>query len=306
MLFRSGRTVVKLGPGNYSNCAILDNDQLKCWGRNEVGQLGYGDTVDRGDNANEMGDNLPYVDLGSGRTAVDIVGGRFHNCVILDNQEVKCWGRNDEGQLGVGHVSDIGDGPNEMGDNLASVDLGTGRTALSLSSGRRHNCALLDNQKLKCWGDNAYGSLGLGHISDQGDDPGEMGDNLPYVDLGAGRTALKISSGASHTCALLDNNLVKCWGRNQWGQLGLEDTSDRGDNANEMGNNLPYVDLGTGRTALDIWSAGLWTCAKLDNYEVKCWGINDYGMLGYGDTSNRGDDNNEMGDSLPYVNLLGP
>ena len=268
--------------------------------------LGYGDLVDRGDNANEMGDNLPNVDLGAGRTAVDIVGGRYHNCVILDNQELKCWGRNDDGQLGYGDANSRGDGANEMGDNLLNIDLGTGRTAASIILGRKFTCALLDNQQVKCWGDNGYGQLGQGDGSSRGDNANEMGDNLPYVDLGTGRTALKISSGVYHICALLDNNLVKCWGRNQYGQLGLEDTSSRGDNANEMGNNLPYVDLGTGRTALDIWSAEYWTCAKLDNYEVKCWGINDYGMLGYGDISNRGNDNNEMGDNLPYVNLLGP
>jgi alpha-tubulin suppressor-like RCC1 family protein len=72
-----------------------------------------------------------------------------------------------------------------------------------------------------------------------------MGDDLPVVDLGTGRTAKMISAGGEHTCALLDDDSVKCWGRNQYGQLGLGDTSNRGDGPGEMGDNLPVVDLGT-------------------------------------------------------------
>ena len=58
-----------------------------------------------------------------------------------------------------------------------------------------------------------------------GDNSGEMGDNLPAVDLGTGRTATAISIGSQHTCALLDNVSVKCWGFNDVGQLGLENTT---------------------------------------------------------------------------------
>jgi len=70
-----------------------------------------------------------------------------------------------------------------------------------------------------------------------------MGDNLPTVDLGAGRTARAISAGDSHTCAVLDNTSVKCWGKNESGQLGLGDDSTRGDVSGEMGDNLPVISL---------------------------------------------------------------
>jgi alpha-tubulin suppressor-like RCC1 family protein len=72
-----------------------------------------------------------------------------------------------------------------------------------------------------------------------------MGDNLPAVDLGTGRTARQIAAGQFHTCALLDNNAVKCWGLSPDGQLGQGDTRARGDGQNEMGDYLPVVDLGT-------------------------------------------------------------
>ena len=70
-----------------------------------------------------------------------------------------------------------------------------------------------------------------------------MGDNLPIVDLGTGRTATAISIGNDHTCALLDNSDIKCWGSGNMGKLGQGTTSNIGNNANMMGDNLPAIDL---------------------------------------------------------------
>ena len=251
----------------------------------------------------EMGDNLPYVDLGRGRTAKVVSSGGIHACAILDNDKIKCWGWNEYGQLGLGDTEGRGDDTGEMGDNLPYVDLGTGRTVKVLSSGDIHACAILDNDKIKCWGDNEYGQLGLGDTDHRGDDTGEMGDNLPYVDLGRGRTVKALSSGSYYTCAILDNDKIKCWGHNSSGELGLGDTDRRGDDRGEMGDNLPYVDLGRGRTAKVVSSGGIHACAILDNDKIKCWGWNGVGELGLGDTDDRGDDRGEMGDNLPYVDL---
>jgi alpha-tubulin suppressor-like RCC1 family protein len=298
----TGRTATAISVGS-SSCAILDNGSVKCWGSNANGRLGLGDTNNRGNAANEMGDNLPIVDLGTGRTATVISGGSAHNCAILDNASVKCWGRGRVGALGIGNTNDMGDAANEMGDNLPAVDLGTGRTATAISSGGEHNCALLDNASVKCWGAGNWGRLGQGNTNNLGDAANEMGDNLPIVDLGTGRTATVISAGSAHTCALLDNASVKCWGNNDSGQLGLGDTNHRGDAANEMGDNLTIVDLGTGRTATAISAGGYSNCAILDNASVKCWGSNSSGKLGIGNTNNMGDAANEMGDNLPAVDL---
>ena len=70
-----------------------------------------------------------------------------------------------------------------------------------------------------------------------------MGDNLTIVNLGTGRTATAIIPAREHTCALLDNAAVKCWGRGWGGKLGQGNTNSLGDNANEMGDNLPAIDL---------------------------------------------------------------
>ena len=97
-----------------------------------------------------------------------------------------------------------------------------------------------------------------------------MGDNLPAVDLGSDRTSKVIAAGYAHTCAILDNAYVKCWGSNTSGQLGLGDTNKRGDNSSEMGGSLPVVDLGSERTATAIAAGYAHTCAILDNEYVKC------------------------------------
>jgi alpha-tubulin suppressor-like RCC1 family protein len=145
----------------------------------------------------------------------------------------------------------IGDGypisTDEMGvtaDELTKM--GTGRTATAIAAGKYHNCAILDNSSIKCWGSNNAGQLGLGDTVNRGADPGggdQMGDNLPSVDLGTGRTARGITAGDNQTCAILDDASIKCWGSNTAGQLGLGDTNNRGDNSGEMGDILPVIGL---------------------------------------------------------------
>ena len=193
-----------------------------------------------GDGSGEMA-ALTGIDLGTGRTATAIEAGAYHSCALLDNATVKCWGRNNYGQLGIDNSTTMGDGPGEMAV-LPSVDLGTGRTATAISARSFHTCALLDNASVKCWGRNKYGQLGIGNTTTMGDNSSEMAV-LPSVDLGTGRTATAIAAGYSHTCALLDNASVKCWGYNNYGHLGIDNTTNMGDNSSEMGDNLPVVDL---------------------------------------------------------------
>ncbi|MEC9361237.1 MAG: hypothetical protein VX985_05315, partial [SAR324 cluster bacterium] len=278
-------------------CAILDNDSVKCWGGNASGQLGLGDTNSRGDSSGEMGDNLPAVDLGTGRTAKVIAVGYQHTCAILDNESVKCWGFNEEGQLGLGDMNSRGDSSGEMGDNLPSLDLGSGRNAASIKAGAKHTCVILDNASIKCWGYGYFGQLG------RGEQKNELEPKPDPIDLGSGRNAKAIVTGNSHTCVMLDNSSIKCWGYNASGQLGLGDANNRGDGSNEMGDNLPSIDLGSGKTARAISAGDSHTCAVLDNASLKCWGKNDSGQLGLGNTSNRGDGSGEMGDNLPAIGL---
>ena len=99
------------------------------------GHLGYGDTSNRGDEPNEMGDNLPTVDLGTAKKVKQIAVGSVHACAILNDDTVKCWGDGADGRLGYGDENNRGDEPNEMGDNLPIVDLGSGKKAKQLALG---------------------------------------------------------------------------------------------------------------------------------------------------------------------------
>lgn len=298
--FNTGKQLaLSMDDGNHT-CARLVDGRVKCWGINVYGQLGVGDTLTRGDAPNEMGINLPAVDLGNGRSVVQIVTGRDHVCARLDNLQVKCWGKGSV--LGLGSSgNNRGDAPNEMGDNLPAVDLGTGRIALELVAGGNHNCARLDNGRLKCWGNSL--ELGLGDANNRGDTPGEMGDALPTLNLGLNRTAVAVYAGVTHTCAKLDNAEVKCWGLNISGSLGLGDTTVRGTTPQTVPANIPALDLGTGRSVVTMALGGQHSCALLDNAQVKCWGENGWGQLGLGDTADRGDAPGEMGDNLPMVTL---
>ncbi|MCY1060942.1 hypothetical protein [Nannocystis sp. SCPEA4] len=100
-----------------------------------------------------------------------------------------------------------------MGDALPLVDLGRAAEVDSVSCGFAHSRVLLRDRRVKCWGANEYGQLGLGD-EDRGDEPGEMGDTLPAVDLG--RDDVAISSSGVHNCALFESGAARCWGLSEW------------------------------------------------------------------------------------------
>ncbi|MGB2286624.1 MAG: RCC1 domain-containing protein, partial [Poseidonia sp.] len=195
-----------LSSGYQHTCAILDNGAGSCWGWGFSGQLGYGGT------SWKYSPTLTSS-LGTGRTAVAISSGYLHTCAILDNGAVSCWGYGYYGQLGNG-------GTSQQNTPTLTSSLGTGRTAVALSSGQYHTCAILDNGAVSCWGDGSYGQLGNG---------GTSGKTTPTLtsSLGTGRTAVALSSGGYHTCAILDNGDVSCWGRGTYGRLGNGGTSDK-------------------------------------------------------------------------------
>jgi alpha-tubulin suppressor-like RCC1 family protein len=309
----AGYRAVSLAVGWSHACAALANGSVKCWGDNTYGQLGIGDTRDRGLLDGDMGDNLPTVPLGDGDTARAVAAGASHSCALLEDRSMMCWGRNQYGQLGVESTTNLGDGDHPLGDPARRAMVGQDREVFGIAAGGDHSCALLDGGQLRCWGLNTNGELGIGSTNPiVGDGPGTLGNMLPVVNVGTGRTVRGVVCGIQHMCALLDNRQVKCWGDASVGQLGLDSTVGRGGSPADMGDNLPHVDLGTGRTVLSIASGDGHNCAVLDTHELKCWGYNAQGQLGLSDLhDNRGDGINdtgltgvmEMGDQLPAVDF---
>jgi cysteine-rich repeat protein len=306
----TGRRAASVVTGDSFACALLDNHSVKCWGKNNYGQLGQGDTQNRGDQANEMGDALPAIDLGTGRSALSIGAESVDVCAVLDDHTVKCWGWDGGGELCVGEENPFqdaqcrGDQPGEMGDNLQRALIGTTKSAVMVSAGSFHACVLFSDGTVKCWGTNqTLGQLGLGDQEERGNYVPNLGDNLPTISVGTGRTVKSITAGVYHTCVILDDDSLKCWGANVNGELGLGDTAPRGGNPGEMGDALGTVNLGTGRHATRVALGNSYSCAVLDDASLKCWGANALGELGLGDTTDRGGKPSDMGDNLPVVNL---
>ena len=248
-------------------------------------QVGYLDLINSPRTGNDsFDDDSSVMETGGSGSAIvyannKLSTGERHTCAILDNGDVKCWGWDQYGQLGDGGPTWTSTNPtNTDAPSSTAIDLGTGRTAVALSSGTQHTCAILDNGDLKCWGRDVGGQLGDGGPIWTVSNPTDI--NAPSttaIDLGTGRTAVAMGTGGAHTCAILDNTDLKCWGWDINGQLG-----DGGSNTNTNTPPTTAIDLGTGRTAVAVGGGGYYTCALLDNGDVKCWGSDEYGQLGDG------------------------
>lgn len=298
-----GWATTALELGSYSSCALGVSGRIQCWGDNAFGHLGVESLESLGDAAGEMGARLPVVALGTELVSTALVANFENVCALLDDRSLKCWGFNHFGQLGQGDTLERGDDVGDMGDALRPIDLGANLTAVSAAIGRSHVCAVLNDGSVKCWGGNDYGQLGLGDIAPRGGNPGDMGDNLPRVALGTGVTAKALTAGYLHTCALLSDDSVKCWGANEAGELGTGDTNARGSDPSQLGAALLPVDFGPGLSARAIDAGSSFTCALLSDESVRCWGDNDYGQLGIGNTEVRGDEPGELGSDLLPVDL---
>ena len=219
-------------------CAIFNHGKMKCWGRNDFGQLGLVDDYSRGDKEDMMGSHLPWVNLGSSTGQILKVSLGFRStCALFETGKIKCWGENDQGQLGCESDANLAimNVPNP--DALPYVKLGTNIKVKDLAMSASTVCILTLEGKVKCWGSNDDGHLGIGMTGSRGQTPGDMGDALPFVDVGTAEPVIQLAVGASHTCVLFESGRVKCWGNNGYAQLGLGDSLNRGDSKETMGKN---------------------------------------------------------------------
>jgi alpha-tubulin suppressor-like RCC1 family protein len=313
-----GRTATAITAGSAHTCAILDDGTVRCWGFGGAGhqfgdgRLGYGNTSNVGDTPASTPATAGPVNLGPGRTAVAISAGGAHTCAILDNGSVRCWGFAFEGQLGYGNTMDIGgvyadystqSAVTTTPDMAGPVNLGPGRTAIAISAGSDYTCVILDDHTVECWGSGAYGELGYGNTNTVGNTPATIPAAVGPMNLGPGRTALAISAGAAHTCAILDDHSVRCWGQATYGRLGYPTLDSLGNQASILDpSTVGAVDLGPGRTAVAISAGGEHTCARLDDGSVRCWGRGTYGRLGY--CSNNSVGETDTPGSVGPVNLM--
>jgi alpha-tubulin suppressor-like RCC1 family protein len=258
--------IVQLSSGGDFTCGLTDSGHVKCWGGNDLGQLGR--DADR---------RINYAGsvLGLNDTVVSIGGNRYRGCAVLRTGRVKCWGGGDgpqprlvttpEGVVAAsqgyhhacvltedGRVSCWGSDDDEP---LTEVLAGE---VVQVSAGGSHSCVLTKTGAVKCWGSNDSGQLGDGTTSDSA---------VPVDVEGLPGEAISITMGGEHSCALLRDGRAMCWGSNEFGQLGHEIRAPR----------TEPIDIG----GLSMLSAGVdHTCGLTPGGEVYCWGRNDHAQVG--------------------------
>lgn len=305
-----GSPIAELATGEFHTCARNGAGQVWCWGRNERGQLGTGDT---------MASPLPVPVYDGLQPLTGVVGLALTDastCAVSQSGHVRCWGSGQHGRLGNGETEDslvpvtVREGSGEFGG------------VVGLAAGNNHVCARMSDGSLWCWGRNNNGQLGLG-TSGSGTDVslptqvpgltgvdqvvaagfrtcvrmggaakcwgqnlfGQVGDgttvqkNAPTDVLGLTQAA-HLSIAQNHGCALLLDGRAACWGFNNFGQLG---------DGTLASSPTPVIVRVPG--GMDEWmglrgisAGGAHTCAADPAHAVHCWGMNNYGQLGDGST----------------------
>lgn len=237
----SGTTYLSLSNNDYNICGIITGNKLRCWGYNDQGQVGIGNTTNQS-NPVAVDAAVDYASVG--------VGYRFA-CGLTLTGTLRCWGGNSYGQLASGNFT----------QRLSPADSDTSRTYDTLAMGDDFVCAL-SSQKLFCWGSNSYGQLGTGNNTTS---------NVP-VAVDASSDYQMISAGRWHACGLTTGGVLKCWGYNSYGTIGDGTMTNR--------NSPQIVDSGT----LYSWiSAGRRSnCAITTSGIAKCWGEPDQDPMGTG------------------------
>jgi alpha-tubulin suppressor-like RCC1 family protein len=238
-----------ISTGDSHTCAVIGGG-VKCWGYNDGGQLGDGGTTNS---------NVPVTVIVSGGSPLSgitaVAAGEYHTCALTSEGGVKCWGYNDNGQLG--------DGTRE--DSYTPVEVSGLIDAAAISVSSSSSCARLAAGRIKCWGDNGEGQLGNGVPSFR---------STPVDVVGATDNVSAIDAGNNFTCAVIDG-AAKCWGYNEHGKLGNDSTTDSATPVDVSG-------LGSGMTAITAGDGH--ACAVNSSGGLRCWGYDWRGELGDGNT----------------------
>lgn len=266
---------VRIVSAGYNHtCALTVRGSVKCWGMNDVGQLGNGDWSDAFEPQDVFG-------LSSG--VVAIAAGGLHTCALLDTGRAMCWGTNNYGQIGNGSWL-----PVNTPRDVATEELFSG-----IATGRFTSCAIRGAADVWCWGwgqgNNCLTNSNLPYkicgnipsvaisVGDQHMCISTVSDVSCFgsVSYGIGESVTVIASGGNHACYVTKwGGVVKCSGANEYGQLGTGDNDFRS-------SPVDVVNLMPG-TVLSVTAGWQHTCVLLASGRVRCWGSNDAGQLGNG------------------------
>ncbi len=236
---------VAIAASGWHTCSLDQDGNLACWGRNTSGECGV-------EGADRFLSPTPVVSVGAGLGALAL--GTWHTCVALPpSGDVRCFGRNSDGQLGTGGSGQFETRPQSV-LNLSDVTF--------MAAGDDHTCAIRGNGETWCWGDGFLGELGDG-LGQRHSTPGRAGI--------AG--AVHLAGGIEHTCAVVGGGKVRCWGKGLQGQLGSGDIV--------LLEALPVDVRGIG-DAVQVATGSEFSCAAHATRGAACWGASGNGELGHG------------------------
>lgn len=233
--------IQSVSAGGRHSCILLAADgSIRCWGRNEHGELGNGTTID----------SVKPVDVIGITGALDVKAGgsddRGFTCAIMADRRMACWGNNTYYQLGNGEVE---------ARKIPDLEIDLGGPVKQIALGAQHGCALLDGGTINCWGS---------YQLDLWATPTEIA-TIP--------TAIELDAGARHTCALTEDGRVYCWGSNLQGQCGQPLLTQA---SLKSPTEVPGI-VGATKIATGYYH----TCALVAGHTY-CWGSNECGQLGRG------------------------
>ena len=244
----SGTQYLSVVSGEMFSCAMTNAQRIKCWG------LPSGDgTPNVRTSPTLINDTSQYV---------DIAAGSYHACGVTSAGVVKCWGDGWDGKLGNGDTSGTGQ------DSPVVADSGT--TYKKISAGRNHTCGLTVAGKIRCWGTNSSGQVGIGSVVSPQGTPQDVDAATEYID---------VATGEDTSCGITKTNVLKCWGGNSDGQLGDGSTTTR--------TSPVVIDSGVSYASVSIGGTYFYhSCGITTGGVLKCWGNNSQGQLGRGNTTN--------------------
>jgi alpha-tubulin suppressor-like RCC1 family protein len=258
----TAQTTSVFSAGKDYVCAMNADSSLSCWGRGDMGQLGNW--------INENSTTASFVRDGSDLTLtgiVDIDMGGYHGCALGDSGGVWCWGGGEFGQLGTNDTNSYAYATRVLAPNSGYL---TG--IVDISAGEYHTCAVTDNGQAWCWGNGLSGALG-NQTTESSMLPTQvyMTGDIPLTNV------QRISSGASHTCAVTSNGQVWCWGTVTAGSLG------DGVSLSSTVAVPVYTGIDTPLTNISQVSAGTnYSCAVDTNGAAWCWGDDGNAVLANG------------------------
>lgn len=274
---------------SLSSCAKVSNSSnqvgIKCWGYNNFKNLG----LSTSDEVKIPAKDRPFVPFPLTLTVESIVPGVYGSCGVFSSggssSFVYCWGA----VYSASNTFTVHDASNMVliNTNGVGVLIDSLRVGMGSESAGDIVCWMDTGHRIHCFGNNPNGMLGTGSTS-----------MVPYtgyveVDLSMGSEIRDFGLGLQHACALDAGGRVKCWGFARYSGYEMN-SGNIGDEPNEMGSNLAYVNLGTGVTVTNISVGRVGTCALCNDQSVRCWGAS----YVEGSLNMVGNQAGEMGDNL--------